>query len=154
MYSPEGTAQSIGSLSNSDSLAAFQQMYGAGNVVNLGSVSEGFTPAYQDYLQSIQDELKSLPAFAVGTNYVPRDMLAQIHEGEAIIPRAYNPAAGGGMQSNARLESLIEGLTNRVAALQTELVAIKTNTGQMAERIDEVTEGGNAMRSRNIGVTA
>ena len=29
--------------------------------------------------------------FAVGTNYVPQDMLAQIHEGEAIIPAPFNP---------------------------------------------------------------
>lgn len=34
-------------------------------------------------------------SFDVGTNYVPRNMLAQIHEGEAVVPKAYNPAAGG-----------------------------------------------------------
>ena len=96
---------------------------------------------------------KGIPGFAAGTNYVPRDMLAQIHEGEAIVPKAYNPAAGG-TQNNARLEALIEGLTARVQALQSELVAIKTNTSSMAENIDEVTEGGNAMRSRAVGVTA
>lgn len=37
----------------------------------------------------------ALPSFAVGTDYVPYDMTARIHEGEAIVPRAYNPAAGG-----------------------------------------------------------
>jgi hypothetical protein len=37
-----------------------------------------------------------LPAFATGTNFVPQDMVAMIHQGEAIIPRQYNPAAGGG----------------------------------------------------------
>ena len=36
-----------------------------------------------------------VPKFDVGTNYVPRDMLAMIHEGEAIVPKAFNPAAGG-----------------------------------------------------------
>lgn len=35
-------------------------------------------------------EYKGLHPFAVGTNYVPRDMPAYIHEGEAIIPAADN----------------------------------------------------------------
>jgi hypothetical protein len=32
---------------------------------------------------------------ATGTNFVPRDMFALLHAGEAIVPRRYNPAAGG-----------------------------------------------------------
>lgn len=48
---------------------------------------------------SITETMKLLgldvPKFDVGTNYVPRDMLAMIHEGEAIVPKAFNPAAGG-----------------------------------------------------------
>lgn len=35
-------------------------------------------------------------SFDVGTNYVPYDQLAIVHEGEAIIPKAYNPYAGNG----------------------------------------------------------
>lgn len=34
----------------------------------------------------------------VGTNYVPRDMYARIHEGEAVVPKEFNPAAGGGSE--------------------------------------------------------
>lgn len=32
---------------------------------------------------------------ATGTNYVPRNMIAKLHEGEAVVPKRYNPAAGG-----------------------------------------------------------
>ena len=32
-----------------------------------------------------------IPQLATGTNYVPKDMLAQIHQGEAIIPKKFNP---------------------------------------------------------------
>jgi len=41
----------------------------------------------------------SLPTrggMATGTNYVPRDMLALVHRGEAIVPARYKHGAGGG----------------------------------------------------------
>jgi len=96
---------------------------------------------------AIEDAAKLgiVPAFAVGTNYVPRDMIAQIHEGEAIVPRAYNPAAGGG-GNNDRMERLIEGLTAEVQRLQAIVAAGNDNTRQFADQFDNVTEGGNAIR--------
>ena len=35
-------------------------------------------------------------SFATGTPYVPNDMVANIHKGEAIIPAKYNPFTGNG----------------------------------------------------------
>lgn len=41
-----------------------------------------------------------LPGFAVGTDYVPRDMVAVVHKGEAIIPARENKAGRGGVIIN------------------------------------------------------
>lgn len=38
-----------------------------------------------------------VPKLATGTNMVPSEMLAVLHPGEAVVPREYNPAAGGGL---------------------------------------------------------
>ena len=39
--------------------------------------------------------LQPAAALETGTNYVPRTGLYQLHEGEAVQPKQYNPAAGG-----------------------------------------------------------
>lgn len=38
---------------------------------------------------------KMIPTLAVGTNYVKAEGLAYLHQGEAVVPKKYNPAAGG-----------------------------------------------------------
>lgn len=93
-------------------------------------------------------------SFAVGTNYVPYDMTANIHQGERIIPAADNRAlmAALGTQGGGNAE-----LVQEVKALRAELQAINSNTAAGAEYgrrtssdISQVTEGGNAMRVANM----
>ena len=43
----------------------------------------------------LKDHIPQIPRFASGINYVPYDMMAVIHEGEAVVPKKYNPSAGG-----------------------------------------------------------
>lgn len=52
----------------------------------------------------------SIPAFDVGTNYVPNDMVALIHQGERIIPAADNRQLMSAMSNGVELSQLIEKL--------------------------------------------
>lgn len=103
---------------------------------------------YQGY--SANSEGVRVPAYAVGTNVVPRDMLAQIHEGEAIIPKAFNPWAGGvGMNGGQGISpdvlAEIRALRKQNALLQALLQSIERSNQQLAQQFDAVTAGGNAM---------
>lgn len=40
-------------------------------------------------------KLPKIPSLDVGTNFVAKDGLAFLHKGEAVVPKKYNPAAGG-----------------------------------------------------------
>lgn len=96
-----------------------------------------------------------LPAFAVGTNYVPRDMLAQIHEGEAIVPKAFNPwASGGGGADNAEVVAELRGLSSQLSRLEVRLAEIEKTNDQMAQQQDNGTDGGNAYRAEIMNVAA
>jgi hypothetical protein len=76
-------------------------------------------------------------------------MLAQIHEGEAIVPKAYNPAAnGGGKADTARLEALVEKLTAEVQGLRAEAAATAGHTAKTARILDRVTPDGDALQTR------
>lgn len=80
-----------------------------------------------------------VPQFAVGTNYVPQDMLAVVHEGEAIVPRAYNPAAAGSSADNAALVAEVRGLREENKAQALAIVRMQTDLNRVFKRWD--TEG-------------
>lgn len=107
----------------------------AASALDLNATRGWLAASLADTLTSLKLDL---PKFAVGTNYVPRTMAAIVHEGEAIVPKAYNPWAGGGatQQSNARLEALVTQLIedNRIQA--GEIARLQARVARVVEKWD------------------
>ena len=89
-----------------------------------------------------------LPMFDVGTNYVPRDMVANIHEGEMIIPKKFNPSTSG--LNNAELIAEVKALKEEVVMLRAETRATALNTSKTSRILDDVTQGGNSLKTTNV----
>ncbi len=98
-----------------------------------------------------------MPSYDVGTNRVPFDMVARIHKDEAIIPAPFNPWAGGAMPSSsgsARSDAVLERLLSAVERLDARVTEVAERVTVLQEQTDSVTEGGNAMRTEVMNVTA
>ena len=74
----------------------------------------------------------NVPHAATGTNYVASDGLAYIHQGEAIIPKKYNPALDS--NNNSNLESAINTLTLQVAQISAQVNEGIAVHGQFVQR--------------------
>lgn len=81
-------AAAVGQDGRSGMLGELLKLFGGGSGSGSGSL-------WNDTTSYTSDPYVVTGSFAVGTNYVPRNMIAQIHEGEAIVPKRFNPWAGG-----------------------------------------------------------
>lgn len=110
----------------------------------------GMTP-WEHYLRYGQYE--DIPGFDVGTNYVPYDMTARIHEGERIIPAADNRELMrklSGPSDSRELMAEVRQLRAEVAGLRgeqkTSQFAIAKYTQKTAKKLDEFSEIGMPVR--------
>jgi hypothetical protein len=93
---------------------------------------------------ALLDDRVKLQSFAVGTNRVPRDMTARIHEGEMIVPKAFNPATSG-IGNNTEMIAELRELRAEVGRLRADVSKGNENTKQLADQFDSVSAGGNAL---------
>lgn len=80
-----------------------------------------------------------IPSLNVGTNYVPNDMLAQIHQGEAIIPKKFNSSDFFGNTSAEEL-TLLANIVDQLEELNKKDTTINLDGDNVAEKINNRLE--------------
>ena len=106
------------------------------------------------YGEDVIEELKKrklITGYAVGTNYVPNDGLAYLHQGEAVIPKKYNQPYQP--NDNSNLESAISMLTQQVAQISSKVDRGIDVHGQFIQRGSDLVatvEKANNRLSNNI----
>jgi tape measure domain-containing protein len=104
------------------------------------------------FMQS--DEYRKLHPLSAGTNSVPKDRIALIHEGERVIPPADNRELIARLRnpdSSAKvLAAEVARLTVAYNDQQVALDTIKRTTKSSLDMMDRLSEGGNAMRVTSV----
>lgn len=109
------------------------------------AVSKGYNPydPTARFLKSakpvINDDLFVDGSFAVGTNYVPRDMTARIHAGEEITPRPFvDIQREAREETNMLLSKLLEAnekLADKLSEVEAKLLDGNKNTNKIADTL-------------------
>ena len=80
-------------------------------------------------IKTIKVAIPKIPYLDTGTNYVQQEGLAYLHQGEAVVPKKYNPAVGGYGNMNITLNSVIELDGQKVGRTVTPYVANTIKNG-------------------------
>ncbi len=78
----------------------------------------------------------AFPPLATGTNFVPRNMIAQLHRGEAVVPARYNPAAGGagaGVTINHTTNVTVDARSDQAQVAQLVFGAVQEGNTALVE---------------------
>lgn len=90
-----------------------------------------------------------LSSFDVGTNYVPNDMIAQVHRGEAIVPKEFNPSAFYG-NSTAEELNLLASINEQLIELNAKDIDINLDGENVATTINNHIQNINERNGQRV----
>lgn len=99
------TGQATGKTAAAAQIANNIALAGSGGVASMAAAPFPLdlgAPAFGAAMAAQATMFGALASFDVGTNFVPRDMVAQIHEGERVIPAADNAAIMSALSGSGR----------------------------------------------------
>lgn len=130
----------VTSKSAEEKAALYRQMLGSGlSDAQIRAQVNKTTGLQTDTDWDLLRKLAGIPGYAVGANYIPNNQLAVLHEGEAVIPKAFNPWAGGGfgaMGNTARLEAQMDQLLDDNRRQAGEIIRLNARIARLMERWD------------------
>ena len=126
-----------------------------GVVQSLDETFEAMWGMTQDAFKQIQEKygLQSLPGFAVGTNFLPKDMPIMAHAGERIVPAADNRALiqalqGGG--NSANVERVLLWVVEALQNISAETKSSAQSGSKLARLIERAMPEGDAFATREV----
>ena len=101
------------------------------------------------YTADVIEELrrrKLIPSFAIGTNFVPNDGLAYLHQGEAVIPAKYNQPYKQGLSNEER--AYMQQMTATMRSLDGTMKRGIAVNGQFTQRGSDLVAVVNKTKSQ------
>lgn len=122
------------------------------------AVSHGYNPddPMANYVKSKKAgasaaAVEDYGSFAVGSNYIPYDMTARIHQGEEITPKPFvDMQRASREESNRLMERLVlsnERLEKKVEALESAAISNANHASKTASLLDDVVNGGKTINT-------
>lgn len=84
--------------------------------------------------------IAEIPLLRTGTNYVPQDMLAYLHRGEAVVPREYNPAVASGVGRDGA-DEIAQAVYRAIIDAFRIMGATDSRAGNRDERTVRISDG-------------
>lgn len=103
-----------------------------------GSLGGSLVQGEHDWLGKVIGGIGGLFGLATGTNYVPKDNFpALLHKGEAVVPAAYNPAAGGVGMGGVTIHNNIDARGATADAISLLPEVLRRNNDSLEAKIIE-----------------
>ena len=120
--------------------------------INISAAVNTLNAAGSIASQALKNMNLKVPSYDIGTDYIPRDQLAMVHEGERIIPKKYNNSSYLGGLGNSETNSLLMELNRNILELANKPTTLNVNGKEFAKATFNDYQEESSRRGTNTSV--